>query len=194
MTGRSIPVSPLRHLIRALDIKQVTLKVTSRGIESLSLDNKTVPLDAKGNMLIHFHDGGRTFKYISAGDILSGLVPDEQIRGKIVFLGTSAAGLEELSPTPLDPAFPGVEVHATVIDNIMNKKFFSRPYWAPGLELLTLFAVGIVSTLFLSWTGALWSLLFLVLGASGLWQGAHWFLQRDGIFLSPLFPSDHNGR
>jgi adenylate cyclase len=182
------PSLTLAALIQALEIRQVTLKMTSRGIESLSLDNKTIPLDAQGNMLIHFHDRSRTFRYISAGDILSGLVPDEQIKGKIVFLGTSAAGLEELCSTPLDPAFPGVEVHATIIDNIMNNRFFSRPYWAPGIELLTIFAVGIISTLFLSWTGVLWSLLFLVLGASGLWQGAHWFLQRDGIFLSPLFP------
>jgi adenylate cyclase len=186
--GKVYPSLTLAALIQALDTKQVTLKMTSRGIESLSLDNKAIPLDAQGNLLIHFHDRSRTFKYISAGDILSGLVPDEQIKGKIVFLGTSAAGLEELCSTPLDPAFPGVEVHATIIDNIMNKKFFSRPYWAPGLELLTLFAVGIVSTLFLSWTGVLWSLLFLALGASGLWQGAHWFLQKDGIFISPLFP------
>jgi adenylate cyclase len=186
--GKFYPSLSLAALIRALDIKQVILKVTSRGIESLSLDNKIVPLDAKGNILIHYYGKGRTFKHISAGDILSGLVPDEQIRGKIVFLGTSAAGLGELSPTPLDPAFPGVEVHATISDNIMKQNYFSRPYWAPGLELLLLFAVGIVSALFLSCTGALWSLLFLALGAAGLWQGAHWFLQRDGIFLSPLFP------
>jgi adenylate cyclase len=186
--GKFYPSLSLAALIQALDIKQVILKTTSRGIESLSLDNTVVPLDAKGNLLIHYYGRGKKFRHISAGDILSGLVPAEQIRGKIVFLGTSAAGLEELCPTPLDPAFPGVEVHATIADNIMKKEFFSRPYWAPGLELLLLFAVGIISTLFLSWTGALWSLLFLALGASGLWQGAHWFLQRDGIFLSPLFP------
>jgi HD-GYP domain-containing protein (c-di-GMP phosphodiesterase class II) len=187
--GKVYPSLTLAALNQAFNIKQVTLKMTSRGIESLSLDNKaTIPLDAQGNMLIQFHQRSRTFRYISAGDILNGLVPDEEIKGKIVFIGTSAAGLEELCSTPLDPAFPGVEVHATIIDNIMNNKFFSRPYWAPGIELLTLLAVGIVSTLLLNWTGVLWNLLFITLGASGLWQGAHWFLQGGGIFLSPLFP------
>jgi CHASE2 domain-containing sensor protein len=186
--GKFYPSLSLAALIRAFDIKHLTLNVTARGIESLSLDNKTIPLDAKGNMLIRYHGRGRTFKYISAGDILSGLVPGEQIKGKIVFLGTSAAGLEELRPTPLDPAFPGVEVHATLAHNITKKEFFLRPYWVPGLELLSLISVGIVSTLFLTWTGALWCLVLLALGASGLWQGAQWVLHSAGIFLSPLLP------
>ncbi len=186
--GKFYPSLSLAALVRDLDIKQVTVKTTSQGIESLSLDNREIPLDTNGNMLIRFRGKGKTFQYISAGDILSDLVPDEKIKGKIIFLGTSAAGLEELSPTPLDPAFPGVEIHTNIVDNIMNQTFFSRPYWASGLELFSLLIVGIISTLILSWSGALWSLLLMVLGAFGLWQGAHWSLQKDGIFLSPLFP------
>jgi len=186
--GKFYPSLSLAAVMQDFGIKQVTVKTTSQGIESLFLNDREIPLDAKGNMLIRFRGKGKTFHYISAGDVLSGSVPDEKIKGKIIFIGTSAAGLEELSPIPLDPAFPGVEIHTNIVDNIINQTFLSRPYWASGLELFSLIIAGIIFTLVLSWTGALWSLLLMVLGAFGLWQTAHWFLHKDGIFLSPLFP------
>jgi adenylate cyclase len=81
-----------------------------------------------------------------------------------------------------------VEVHATLVDNILKKDFLSRPNWAPGSELLMVIGSGIFSTLLLCWAGAAWSLVALVLGALGLWQGSQWAFQTKGFFLSPLFP------
>lgn len=147
-----------------------------------------VPLDAKGNLLIRYRGKGRTFDYISAADVLDGLVSKKQIQNKIVFLGTSAAGIADFHATPLDAVFPGVEVHATVVDNILKKDFFSRPNWIPGVELIMVVAAGFFSTILLIRTGALWSLFFLCLGAFGLWQCSLWALRDEGIFISPVVP------
>ena len=186
--GKFYPSLSLATLVQSLGIHQVTLRVSSRGVDSLRMGNIVIPLDGKANLIIRYRGKGKSFAYVSAGDILSNRIPRGRIQGRIIFLGTSATGLGEFRPTPLDPVFPGVEVHATLVDNILKKDFFSRPNWVPGFELLLVVGSGIFSTLFLSWTGAWWSLLVLGLGALGLWQGGQWVLQTKGFFLSPVVP------
>jgi adenylate cyclase len=44
----------------------------------------------------------------------------EKLKGKYVFIGTSATGLSDFVATPFSPTFPGVEVHATIIDNLLS--------------------------------------------------------------------------
>ncbi|MBA4416680.1 MAG: metal-dependent phosphohydrolase [Syntrophus sp. (in: bacteria)] len=185
---RLYPSLALATLIQSQGIKQVFLKEAQGGIEYLRLDNTVIPLDGKGNMLIRYQGKGKTFNYISAADLLEGHVSKKQIEGRIVFLWASAAGLADLHSTPVDAIFPGVEVHATIIDNILKKDFFSRPSWIPGLELMLVIGAGLFSTLLLTWTGALWSLFFLSIGSLGLWQCSLWALHCKGIFFSPLVP------
>lgn len=186
--GKFYPSLAVATLAQALGINQVILKVTPEGVDSLRLGNIVIPLDARGNLLIRYRGKGKTFNYISAGDVLLNLVPKERVQGKIVFLGTSASGLGELRPTPLDNVFPGVEVHATTVDNILKRDFFTRPNWVPGFELMLVVGSGVFSTLLLSWAGAAWTLLVFGLGALGLWQGSQWVFQTKGFFLSPLIP------
>jgi HD-GYP domain-containing protein (c-di-GMP phosphodiesterase class II) len=186
--GRNYPSLALATLLQAKRTNQIFLKTDSGGAEHLRLNDTVVPLDAKGNLLIHYRGKGKTFDYLSASDILEGLVSTKQIRGHIVFLGTSAAGIADFHTTPFDTVFPGVEVHATVVDNILKRDFFSRPAWIPGVELMLVVAAGLFSTLLLVWTGALWNLLFLCVGALGLWQCSLWALHDEGIFLSPVVP------
>ncbi len=181
------PSLSLATLMQTSGIKQVLLRFTGSSY-SVHLGNTVIPLDSYGNVMVRFPCKSKTFHYISALDILSDRVPKEKIQGKIVFLGTSASGLRELKATPVDPVFPGVEVHATITDNILKSDFISRPKWVPGLELSLVVLCGVISTLLLAWTRARRSLLFLVIGAISMWQGSAWALQTNGIFVSPLFP------
>ncbi|MBA4396207.1 MAG: metal-dependent phosphohydrolase [Syntrophus sp. (in: bacteria)] len=186
--GNKYPSLALATLIQAKGTKQVFLKIARGGVEHLRLNNTVVPLDGKGNLLIRYRGKSRTFDYISAADVLDGLVLKKQLQNRIVFLGTSAAGIGDFHATPLDNVFPGVEVHATVVDNILRKDFFSRPSWIPGVELMLVIAAGFFSAILLIWTGAFWNLLFLCLGALGLWQCSLWALHDAGIFISPVVP------
>jgi adenylate cyclase len=96
--------------------------------------------------------------------------------------------LKELKSTPLDPVFPGVEVHATVVDNILKKDFLSRPEWAVGLESAGMLVFGLFSAFILAWTGAGWSSLFLAVAGVGIWQASVWMFRKEGIFISPVLP------
>ena len=186
--GKYYPSLSLAAMMQAFQIEQVTLNIGPSGVDSLRLGKTVIPLDSKGNLLINYRGRSRTFTHISASDVLSNLTPREQVEGKIVFIGTSAAGIEDLSSTPLDNFFPGVEVHATIVDNILKKDSYSRPSWIPGLELVLIIGFGVLSAMLLSWTGAAWSLLALAFGALGLISFSCLILRAEGIFLSPLIP------
>ena len=182
------PSLALATLLETLGTGRVILAADSHGLNGIVLDGTTIPVDSKGNMLIRFSAGSRTFPHISAGDILLDKVSPEQIRGKIVFLGTSATGIEKYQTTPVATALPGVDIHASIVDNILKKEFISRPYWTGGLELLLLLVCGAVSSFLLGGMRAILSLLIIVAGGAGLWLGSGWLLQAQGIFISPLFP------
>ena len=186
--GKLYPSLGLVTLMKALGIRDVLLKTNTSGVESLYLNQTAIPLTSKGSMLIRFRGKGKTFDYVSAADILSDRIPDGKIQGKIVFVGTSASGLKELKSTPFDPVFPGVEVHATVVDNILKKDFLSRPKWAAGLESVGMLVLGLLSAFILAWTGAAWSSLFLGVVAVGVWQASVWMFRSEGIFISPVLP------
>jgi adenylate cyclase len=186
--GRLYPSLALITLMKALGVHDVLLKMGTSGVESLYLNQTAIPLTSKASMLIRFRGKGKTFDYVSAADILSDRIPDGKIQGKIVFVGTSASGLKELKSTPFDPVFPGVEVHATVVDNIVRKDFLSRPKWAAGLESVGMLALGLLSAFILAWSGAGWSSLFLGVAAVGVWQASVWTFRNEGIFISPVLP------
>jgi len=186
--GKVYPSLALATLMQAQGIKDVLLETDNGSAEFIYLNKTAIPLTSKGSMLIRFRGKGRSFNYISAADILSNRIPKEKIDGNIVFVGTSASGMKELKSTPFDPVFPGVEVHATVVDNILKKDFLSRPKWGPGLESLLTLAFGLLSTITLAWTGAGWSSLLLAGTGVGAWQASGWTFRTEGIFISPVMP------
>jgi len=111
------------------------------------------------------------------------------LTGKIVFLGTSAAGLRELRATPYDPIFPGVEIHASIIDTILSGDFLATYHWITGLILLLVVVLGLLSSIILSRAGSLSGLAFISLSFILLWFGARWMFYSRGVFFpfSSLF-------
>ncbi|NMC75275.1 MAG: CHASE2 domain-containing protein [Geobacteraceae bacterium] len=186
--GRLYPNLALATVLHATGNRSPVLKVSPRGLESIVLGDTAIPVDSRGNLLIRFLEKGRHFTTIPARDVLLGRVPPNRIQGRIVILGSSAAGLEKLHATPLTPALPGAEIHATIIRNILNKEFISRPSWALGAEVTAVLVCGVVSALLLSWTRSLLGLSLIILVGIGLWLASGWMLGSRGIFVSPLFP------
>ncbi len=185
---RIYPSLALAALVQALGAGQAVAKLDSGGLEWLKLGSRIIPLGAKGTMLIRYRGGRRTFEYISAKQVLSGKTPPGAVAGKIVIVGTSAGGLKDLRTTPLASAYPGVEVHASVVDNILQGDFLRRPAWAPGLELMVTLAAGLLSCLLLAFSRPLWSLVWGLALGLGMWFGAAQFMQSAGMFVSPLMP------
>ncbi|WP_374587650.1 CHASE2 domain-containing protein [Ideonella dechloratans] len=105
-------------------------------------------LDEQGQWRVPYRGpGGPTggsFRYLSAAQVLAGQLPAGTLRGQLVLLGSSAPGLADLRATPVNPALPGVEIHALMLAGLLSGHLALRPSWAPGYEagliLLTLAA------------------------------------------------------
>ncbi len=182
------PNLAIAAILKASGTKQLVLRTTAAGVESLILDNRIIPLDEKGSMLIRFRGPGNTFQHISATKFMNDQVSPEEIQGRIVFIGTSASGLRDFHATPFDHLYPGVEAHAAIVDNVIQGDFLSRPQWMRGIELVAGVLVGILSAILLAYGRALWSISIFVISVILFWGGAEKMLSLQGLFLSPFIP------
>jgi adenylate cyclase len=191
--GKLYPHLSLATLITALKPKTRLLKISKFGIEGLILDDRFIPLDPKGNFAVNFRSTLNntalpSFEYISAADLLNGNVPSEKFKNKIVFLGTSAAGLNDIHHIPGDYVFPGVEFHANVVDNILSNTFLPHPHWAKGMEIGVILSTGLTIAFLFFRFGAKTGLLTFILSGIFFFRGAGRVFASYGIFISPLYP------
>ncbi|MBG0789587.1 MAG: adenylate/guanylate cyclase domain-containing protein [Desulfovibrionaceae bacterium] len=184
---RMYPSLALAALIQAMGEENMILKLSSLGVEAVRFNGVVIPTDKRGRMLINYRGPSRTFQYISASDILNKRLPQGALQGRIAFIGTTVAGLKDIRPIPLDPSYPGVEAHATIVDNILSQQFLSIPDWAKGLEFLGMVAAGLTTTLLLMWARASWLALPLIGLGCAMWYGSVLLYEKNHYFLSPLY-------
>ena len=187
LDGRVYPGLALAAVAAATGTRNVALRVSNVNAASLILDDRIVPLDGKSNLLLRYRGIKRTFPYVSAADVLSGQLPVGTLRDKIVFVGTTALGTREVVATPLDTQFTGVEVQASVADNLLEQDFIRRPELGTTLESLAALVLGIAVALLMGGTGLFWGTAGGAGGLAALWYGAVWSLSTNGVFMSPLF-------
>lgn len=158
------------------------------GVEALLLDGRRIPLDRHGNILVNFRGPRRSFPHLSAAAVLEKTADPARLKGKIVLLGTTAAGLKEIRTTPFDAAQPGVEIHANVLDNLLSGDPIAVPRWARVLKVLLVLVPGFLLTAFLARSSAAWALALIVPSAAGIWLGSWGLLVYRQVFLPPLMP------
>lgn len=143
-----------------------------------------VHTDAQGNMLLRYRGPRGSYQTISAADLLHEPLPD--LKGRVAILGPTAAGLGDTHVTPLDRFCPGIEIHATMLDNLLANDALIRPDWAVGAEAFVVMAVGALTILLLLVAGPLLCVLSLAAGSLILWEGSLWLLDGPGYWISPL--------
>lgn len=99
---------------------------------------KSIPTNLNGYQRLYFYGGSHTFKYISFMDIINGKANRKDLNGKIAVVGytDTAKGLYDLRATPVDPNTPGVELHATAIQNVIDNKYMVRLDILPHICLI----------------------------------------------------------
>jgi adenylate cyclase len=125
----------------------IFIKSDEAGIKSIGVKGFQIPTDANGKLWVHF--AHRDLKIlVSAADVLEGKVAPERIKGKIVLVGTSAVGLNDIKTTPVSVAMPGVEIHAQVLESALTHAVLSQPSYGIALEFLAALALGILVIIF----------------------------------------------
>lgn len=189
LDGRVYPSLALAATMAATGARDLALRISNVNTASLIVGKQEVPVDGRANALLRYRGTKQTFPYVSAADVMSGRVPAGTLQDKIVFVGTTALGTREVVATPLDTLFVGVEVQATVADNLLQQDFISRSQFGTILEGLVVLVLGVAVTWLVANTGTLSGLLASGIGIAALWYGAGYVLSTTGVFVSPLLPS-----
>ena len=188
----SLSLAMARRYTKSLRFKiETALAGTSERVTGLWLDRILIPTDQYGRVLIPYSGRRGGVPYISATKILQTSAPDQfpQLNNAAVLIGSSALGLSDLVSTPTGPTFPGVEVHATVLDRILSGKPFPRvPDWANAANAIAIAVVGVLLTFLCPAFGALAISIFAVFFIALLVGGNAWLWTSAQLALSPVMP------
>jgi serine/threonine-protein kinase len=158
------------------------LKDIKFGSTGLELKRLFIPTEKNHSMFIDFSGRSVNIRQISVLDLMNGKIQPKTFHNKIVLVGVTAEGLAPRYKTPLNPSASQVEIDASVVENIVNGQFISRPAWVSALEILALLYFGffllfviprvtprigimIMGIFLITWLGAGIALLT----ASGIW-------------------------
>ncbi len=118
--------------------------LVDRGLDATALDSALadVPLASDGTMLLRYRGSAAIYRTFNAAEIIQSelrieageepAVDPQALAGKIVLFGFSAPGLLDQRPTPIDRVGPGVMIHATMLDNLLQGDFL-RPASVAGV-------------------------------------------------------------
>jgi adenylate cyclase len=174
-----------------LDRPPLVVKVAGYGIEGIQMGERFIPTDEKGRMLINYMGPEKSLPHFSISDILERKFPKGTFTDKIVLVGATAIGVYDKRTTPVSSSgeYPGLEVHATVIDNILKGDFLHKPEWTRLYDALAILIIGLLVGLIIPRLNALKGISF----ASGLF-----ILQiiitrtlfiRFGLWVNMVYPS-----
>lgn len=185
--GKIYPSLSLASVIHAFGNKQVKIQTGEDGFY-IDWKDRQIPLDCSGFFLVRCRGIDNPFPYVSAADILSDRKSASIFNGKVVLIGVNASGTGDRHISSLGKMTHGTEIHASIIDNILVGDFIKRPAWASGAELVIIVAAGLLSSVALSLSGALWCFLFTLVAGFSTSAIFYWILLAYGIFLSPFMP------
>ena len=164
------------------------------GLEWLELPTEQgtlrLPVDENVAALVPFRGRRGSFPYVSAADVIAGRLPAGALAHRIVLVGTSAPGLMDLRATPVDPAFPGVEIHANLISAMLDGRLKDKPAWVLGADAVQTLLVGLLLAVTLPLLSPLmatllWAGVTLTLVAANfaLWHAGNLVLPLAGVLL-----------
>ncbi len=124
--------------------KNIYVELNEVGIQRISARPYKINSDPNGIIWIKYKKSDKN-QYISAGDVYDGKFQSDFFTDKYVLIGASAQGLFDLVKTPLGITIPGVEVHANVIENILDQSYLIRNPNTYIFELLFSIIVALIT-------------------------------------------------
>ncbi len=124
----------------------------------LIFGNRNIQLDDAGSMVINWYGPEYKFSYIPFWKIYKSIENEKQglhpisplvkdfFKNKIIFVGVTATSLYDIKTTPLSRIYPGVEVQATVFNNIIDNKPIKRAERYINIEICLILGLLIAIT------------------------------------------------
>ncbi len=169
-------------------IKNVYVNYDEAGITDVQMGDYKIPTDRHGNFMVNFRGPNHTFKYYSAVDIFNGDFEEKEFESKVVLIGTTAAGLYDMRTIAFESVYPGVEIHANIIDNILTGDFLHFPSWVEGANILILYLVPLIAVLLIAYVSFWIKPVVVVSMILSIYYGGYYYLFTDGIVINVFLP------
>jgi PAS domain S-box-containing protein len=186
--GKIYPSFALAVLMRFQDAQTLVLETDKAQLNLLSFAGNHVFLDNQGNFLLGPPSPSRPPR-LSATDILLGKMEADQLRHKIVLIGSTAQGLAQGFPTPYSAAETLLDLHTAAIRALVAEVPTVRPPIFPYCEGALSILLSLVLAIVIARWPMVWSIGFCLLTTAAIWGGAQALLQARGLLFSPLLPS-----
>jgi adenylate cyclase len=111
-------------------------------LPQIHIGEQIAEADEFGSLWVNYRGPSGTFRTVPAVEVLEGHAPAGSLRDRLVFVGSSETGVGDFSSSPFDEEVPGVEVHATVADNLLNRRYIYDGGLQVLVSLLALFFLG----------------------------------------------------
>lgn len=191
------PSLALSAAMRYLFLDEIEPNVVQVGdvlaLTQVSISETPAPTSPAGFVTVPYQGPAFTYPYYSATDVLRGNLEEGVLDGAVVFVGASAIGLADLRSTPMGPQYPGVEVHANILDALLSGGFPSKPEWQAGAVFLQLILIAVLMIVLLPMLGPLYMLVGggCIIALVILFNGYLWTLGLDlpmsGAVMMTLF-------
>jgi adenylate cyclase len=178
----------LSLLTQYLNWPTVVLRLGEFGVEGITIDKVDIPTDDTGRVLVNYLGPARTFPHYSVTDIVNDRVPPEKLRGKIVIVGATATGIYDLRVTPFSTIYPGVEIHATVIDNILHNNFLQQSWWIKFLDFVSIIALGLIMGMIIPRLKAVQGMIVAILFTGAFFLVNVFLFSRYNMWLNLIYP------
>ncbi len=178
-------IKVVSHYLRQ---RKLFLVINEFGKAYVKMDLLEIPTDTKGNFLINYYGDQKTFPHYSIADIIQDKINLKVFEDRIVLIGATGKALADFHATPFERVLSGVEINATIIDNILQDRFLRQPDWYFTLNYLLVFAIGLVLAVVLTRlnavNGFLISALFLV-----SFHALNQWIFNMGVWINLIYPS-----
>jgi adenylate cyclase len=185
--GLTMPSLSFEMLRVASGSGTILIKAEKAGIKSLGVKGFQIPTDNNGQLWVHFARNDSSL-YVPAINVLDRTVAPDKIAGKLVLIGTSAVGLNDIKTTPVSPSMPGVEIHAQVIESALAGAVISQPIYGIVIEFMAALLFGILVIAFAPLFGPVTLVALGAVFASALIGTSWYFYTQHRLLIDFTYP------
>ena len=180
--GKPVPSLGLVGAMMAMGEKQFT-----SGAFDIGVGTRQIPVDQNHALWINYTGYPGIYPRYSFTDIVNGRIDPALLKGKVLFLGATALAIYDMRVTPFHGNTPGVEVHATIADNILSGRFVRQSGLESLFDMVLIAILGLLAfyvTMRIRLYGAI--PVTILLSASYVWLAYVLFLKGHGV--SMIYP------
>lgn len=120
--------------------------------QAVKIGDLTIDTELAGSTTLDWYGrfDGEEMPILSIAELIDGKVDRSQVEGRVIFVAATAIGTHDQRVTPLERAVPGVYVHATLAQNILDGRHLVRPPHAIAIEIAMMLFIGLLAGLLMA--------------------------------------------